>query len=83
MSVLHQKATNVLLATHVSGVSTAPVAATYVLYLGPDFTLTLNALPKYTYMVDAPDIGACTRLHYPADPAVCSPTTCFLFDSPF
>ena len=31
--VLHQKARNVLLTAHVSGVSTAPVAATYALYV--------------------------------------------------
>ena len=83
MLVLHQKAKSVLLAAHVSGVSTAPVAATYALYWGLDFTPTLNVLPRYTYMVDAPDREACTGLQCPAGPAGCSPTTCFFFDSPF
>ena len=58
--VLHQKARNVLLTAHVLGVSTAPVAATYALYWGLDSTPTLNVLPKYTYMVGAPHMGACT-----------------------
>ena len=57
--VLHQKAKNILLAAHVSGVSTVPVAATYALYSGLDFTRTLNVVPKYRYMVDAPDTRAC------------------------
>ena len=81
--VLHQKTKNVLLGAHVSGVPTAPVAAAYALYLGLDFTPTLNVLPKYTYMDGAPDRVACSGLHYPAGPAVCSRTTCFFFDSPF
>ena len=58
--VLHQKARNLLLTAHVLGVSTAPVASTYALYWGLDSTLTLNVLPKYTYMVGAPHMGACT-----------------------
>ena len=58
--VLPQKARNVLLTAQVLGVSTAPLAATYVLYWGLDSTPTLNVLPKYTYMVGAPHMGACT-----------------------
>ena len=57
--VLHQKARSVLLTAHVLGVSTTPVAATYALYWGLDCTPTLNVLPKYTYMVRAPHMGAC------------------------
>ena len=57
---LHQKARNGLLTAHVSGVSTAPVAAAYALYCGLDSTPTPNVLPKYTYMVGAPHMGACT-----------------------
>ena len=60
MLVLHQKARNALLTAHVLGLSTAPVAATYALYWGLDSTPTLNVLPKYTYMADAPHMGACT-----------------------
>ena len=81
--VLHQKARNALLGAHVFGVSTASVAATYALYWGLESTPTLRVLPKYTYMVGAPHMGACTGTHYPAGPAVCSPTTCFFFDWPF
>ena len=58
--MLHKKARNVPLTAHVSGVSTAPVAATYALYWGLDFTPTLNVLLKYTHMVGAPHMGACT-----------------------
>ena len=60
MLVLHQKARNVLLTAHVSGVSTAPVAATYALYWGLDSSPTPNVLPKYTYMVGASHNRACT-----------------------
>ena len=60
MLVLHHKARKVLLTAHVLGVSTAPVAVTYALYWGLDSTPTLNVLPKYTYMVGAPHMGACT-----------------------
>ena len=58
--VLHQKARNVPLTAHVLGVSGAPVAATYALYWGLHSTPTLNVVPKYTYMVGAPHMGACT-----------------------
>ena len=58
--LVHQKARNVLLTAHVSGVSTAPVTATYALYWGLDSTPTPNVLPKYTHMVGAPHMGACT-----------------------
>ena len=57
---LQQKARNALLTVHVSGVSTAPVAATYALYWGLDSTLAPNVLPKYTYRVGAPHMEACT-----------------------
>ena len=60
MLVLHQKARNVLLTAHVLGVSTARVAATYALYGGLDSTPTLGVLPKYTYMVAALHMGACS-----------------------
>ena len=60
MLVLHQKARNVLLTAHVLGMSTAPVAAPYALCWGLNSTPTLNVLPKYTYMVGAPHMGACT-----------------------
>ena len=60
LMVLHQKARHVLLTAHVSGVCTAPVAATYALYWGLDSTPTPNVPPKYTYMVGAPHMGACT-----------------------
>ena len=58
--VLHQKARNALLTAHVLGVSTARVAATYARYWGLDSNLTLSVLPKYTYMVGDPHLGACT-----------------------
>ena len=60
MLVVHQKARNVLISAHALGVSTAPLAATYALYWGLDSTPTLSVLPNYTYMVDAPHMGACT-----------------------
>ena len=56
--VLHLKARNVLFRAHVSGVSTAGVAATYALYWGLDCSVTLIVLPKYTCMVGAPHMGA-------------------------
>ena len=74
--VLHQKARNVLLTAHVSGVSTATVAATYALYRALDSTPTLNVLPKYTYVVVAPHMKACTSLHYPASPALVTAKIC-------
>ena len=81
--VLRQKPRNVLLTAHVLGVSTAPVAATQPLQWGLDSTPTLNVPPKYTYMVGAPHMEACILLHYPAAPAVCSPTTCFFLHRAF
>ena len=69
MLVLHQKARNVFLTTHVLGLLTTPVAATYTLSLGLDCTPTLYVLLKYTFMVGTPCMGACNRQ-----------TTCVLFD---
>ena len=58
--MLHQMARKDLLTAHLLELSAAPVAATYALYWGLDSSLTLNALPKYTYKVGAPHTGACT-----------------------
>ena len=59
--VLHQKARNILFTAHVSGVSTASVAAIYALCGGLDSSPTPNVLPKCMLHIWGPALECTTQ----------------------